>query len=294
MTRWPASAVAALALLVMPTAAADGPCDPGNLKGCGAVVHETANDFRGAIIVPGSEAANRAVASSGGCPGCEWYLVVDCDPNEPVDGSPVNCNAARCPDGTSYRVYLQRPGEANPRYLDTVCLTPERRIVTVDDLNADLERHLTALRPPEPEIAVQPDGRAVVGIPTYFVARGARTDRTTLDVVTAAGPARLRIEVAAGRYLWEFGDGARCETDGPGTPYDGGEPAERCAGQVAHVYRAARDATVTLRAIWRGTYSFDVGYGPVGPLPVPGDGVPGPVATRPVAVRPATARLVGR
>lgn len=283
----------AITISAAPVYASADPCK-GNLQSCGAATaDETEQEFRGAIIVPGSEAANRAVADSGGCPGCEWFLVVDCDPNEPATGSPVNCNAARCPDGTLYRVYLQRPGDASPRYLDTVCLTPTRRIVTVADLETDLERYLTALRPPAPEIAVQPDGRAVVGIPAYFVARGARTDRTTLDVTTAAGPARLLIEVAVGRYVWEFGDGARCETNEPGRPYDGGEPAERCDGQVAHAYAAARDATVTLRAVWHGTYSFDVGYGPVGPLPIPGDGVAGPVVTRTVDVRPATARLVG-
>ncbi|HVF04388.1 MAG TPA: hypothetical protein VNA20_06085 [Frankiaceae bacterium] len=260
------------------------------ITGCGTA---DGSEFRGAIIVPGSDAANREVARDGGCEGCIWILVVDCDPNEVDGGSLVNCNAARCPDGTMYRIYLQRPTDANPRYVDNVCLTPTRRIVTVAELNADMEKYLTALRPPATEIVVQPRARSVVGIPTYFVARGPDTDSTTLEVTTAAGPATLLIDVAASRYAWDFGDGTRCETDAAGTPYGGGEPAEQCGERVAHAYRTARDVAVTLRATWRGTYSFDVGFGPVGPLPIPGDGVPGPPATVTVDVRPARAQLVG-
>ena len=277
-------------------AATKDPCK-GNLQGCGAgTVVETTDAFRGAIIVPGSEAANREVARSGGCVGCEWYLVVDCDPNDPrapEHGSPVNCNAARCPDGTLYRVYVQRPGDPAPAYLDSVCLSATRRIVTVAELDADMERYLTALRPPEPAIRVQPARRAVVGLPTYFRADGPRTATRRLDVTTAAGPATLLIDVAASRYEWRFGDGARCETPSAGAPYDGGEASERCDDRVAHVYRTPQDATVTLRATWGGTYAFDVGYGPVGPLPIPGDGVAGPAVTRTVDVRPARAQLVG-
>ena len=286
-------AVAVVLAAGSPSARAADPCK-GNLQGCGAAtVGETADAFRGAIIVPGSDAANREVARGGGCDGCVWILVVDCDPNEVDGGSLVNCNAARCPDGTTYRIYLQRPGDAHPTYVDSVCLTPDRRIVTAAELDADMERYLTALRPPEPRIGAQPRDRAVVGIPTYFVARGPRTDSTTLDVTTAAGPATLLIDVAADGYEWDFGDGTRCATTAPGAPYAGGEPAERCDEQVAHAYRAARDVTVTLRATWRGTYSFDVGFGPVGPLAIPGDGVPSPPATATIGVRTARARLVG-
>lgn len=260
------------------------------MTGCAT---SSTEEFRGAIIVPGSDAANREVARGGGCDGCEWTLVVDCDRNEVGNPSNVNCNAARCPDGTTYRLYLQRPTDANPVFVDTICLTPTRRIVTVADLAADMERYLTDLRPPTPRIVVQPRGRAVTGLATYFAAEGPTTDATRLDVVTAAGPATLNITIEAGRFGWEFGDGARCETDAPGGPYDGGDPVERCDTRVAHVYRTAAPMPVTLRATWHGTYTFDVGYGPVGPLPVPGDGVAGPAATLEVTVREARAELVG-
>lgn len=266
----------------------------GNLKGCGAtVVTQTENDFKGTIIVPGSEAANREVARNGGCDGCDWTLVVDCDRNEVDSPTYVECAAARCPDGTTYRIYLQRPTDANPAYVDSVCLTPTRRIVTVDDLNADMARYLTELTPPATRIEVQPRSRAVTKLATYFAAAGADTDAQTLDVVTAAGPATLTIDVQVGRYAWDFGDGAACETTDAGGGYDGGEPAERCDDRVAHVYAAARDATVTLRTTWHGTYTFDVGYGPVGPLPIPGNGVETPPVTHAVQVRDATAQLVG-
>lgn len=283
----------AAASLPAVAAYAEDPC-LGDLKGCGAtVINETKGSFQGAIIVPGSEAANRAVARNGGCEGCDWTLVVDCDLNEHDSDTFVTCNPAACPDGTTYRIYLQRPTDANPAYVDSVCLSATRRIVTAADLDADMERYLKDLRPPEATIAVQPAERAVTGLATYFAATGPETGDATLNVTTAAGPATLRMDIVASRYAWTFGDGTRCETTSPGGRYDGGPATERCDDRVAHVYAAARDATVTLTATWGGTYTFDVGYGPVGPLAIPGDGVAGPAAARTVTVRNAGAQLVG-
>lgn len=266
------------------------PCGPAEIvTGCGT---QTGSDFRGVIIVPGSAAANRAVARSGGCEGCEWTLVVDCD-HYSGDPAYVHCNAAACPNGTTFRIYLQRPTDPNPVFLDNICLTATRRIVTAADLADDMDEYLKRLRPPAATISVQPEGRAVTGLATFFAAGGATSDTAELDVDTAAGPATLRIAIEAGRYTWDFGDGARCETAAPGGAYDGGEATERCDDRVAHVYAAPSEAAVMLRATWQGTYTFDVGYGPVGPLPIPGDGVAGPAATRMVTVRDARARLVG-
>lgn len=271
------------------SAAADAPCSAANLMtGCASA---SLQDFRGAIIVPGSDAANAAVARNGGCEGCDWTLVVDCDHRD----APANvvCNAARCPDGTVYRIYLQRPADPDPVYLDNVCLTATRRVVTAADLATDVERYLTNLTPPRTVIAVQPGGRSVTNLATYFRATGPTEDDTTLNVSTAAGPATLAIHITASRYVWRFGDGTTCGTTAPGAPYGGGEPHEECGESVAHVYTSAVDATVLLRATWRGTYTFDVGHGPVGPLTIPGNGVTGPEATRTVRVRDATAQLIG-
>jgi hypothetical protein len=260
------------------------------MTGCSSA---TVQDFRGTIIVPGSEAANRAVASSQGCDGCVWTLVVDCDRNSVDSPSYVTCNAARCPDGTAYRIYLQRPTDPDPGYLDTICLSPTRRIVTAADLAVDVERYLTRLRPPPTTIRVQPDGPAVVRLASYFLADGPASDAQTLDVVTAAGPVRLDMAIERGSYDWTFGDGGTCATTSAGKPYGGGGPVERCDDRVAHVYTTAATAMVTLRATWHGTYTFDVGYGAVGPVPIPGTGVAGPPATRTIAVREARAVLVG-
>jgi hypothetical protein len=283
-------AVVAGAVLSTPNAARAEECSIVHAQACAAA---TAKQFRGAIIVPGSEAANRAVARNGGCDGCDWTLVVDCDLNEHDSDSFVHCSPAKCPDGTTFRIYLQRPDDANPAYVDSICLTATRRIVTAADLASDMDRYLKDLRPPEATIAVQPAERAVTGLPAYFAAGGDTTGTATLDVTTAAGPVRLDMDIAASRYVWTFGDGARCETASPGGSYDGGEPTERCDDRVAHVYDAARTATVMLTARWSGTYTFDVGYGPVGPLDIPGNGVPGPAATRTIPVRDATAQLIG-
>jgi hypothetical protein len=272
--------------------AADDPCEL-NLQGCGAVeVGETRGDFRGAIYVPGSDAANAAVARSHGCEGCEWTLVLGCEQNTLQDPEYVHCNGARCPQGSLYRLYLQRPGDAAPDIVDVVCLTATQRIVTAADLSVDAQRYLRNLAPPAPGITVQPDGRALVRGGTFFTATGPSRDAATLTATTAAGPARLGIAIAPATYRWEFGDGAVCETALPGGPYDGDSRSERCDDRVAHLYERSGTPTVRLTVVWGGTYTFDAGFGPVGPLPIPGAGVAAPPVTRQIRVWEARAEHV--
>lgn len=289
---------AAVALLLLfaagPASADPRPCEIDAFT-CGAgTVETTEADFRGAIIVPGSEAANRAVATSGGCEGCEWTLVRRCDLNTPQDPALVNCMAARCPDGDAYRLYLRRPTDPAPVLLDTLCLGQTRRIVTAADLAVDVERHVKRLVPPAHAVVVEAPGYAVTRMPTFFTAKGPGSETTTLDVVTAAGPATLRIEVGPREYAWTFGDGAACTTAHPGGPWDGDRGGtERCDTRVAHVYESRGAHATTVTVTWGGTYTFDVGYGPVGPLAIPGDGVAAPQARRVVDVREGRAELVG-
>ncbi|HEX8002926.1 MAG TPA: hypothetical protein VF519_09565 [Mycobacteriales bacterium] len=276
----------------MAPALADQPCSAANfMTGCAA---STASQFEGAILVPGSEAANRAVAASGGCAGCEWTLVRECDLNTPHDPNYVNCLASRCPDGTAYRLYLKRPEDEAPVLLDTICVSEARRIVTAAELAVDVARHVKRLVPPTHTVVVERPGYAVTRLAAYFSASGPGNDTATLTANTAAGPARLDIDVGPREYAWSFGDGGTCRTANAGGAWDGDRTgAERCDTRVAHVYRATGDRVVTLTVTWGGTYTFDVGYGPVGPLAIPGDGVVAPVSTRTVAVREARAELVG-
>ena len=274
------------------TAAVATACDPGDVNDCGASVTPTKSDFRGAIIVPGSDAANAAVARAHGCDGCVWTLVLNCDRNITNDPEWVSCNAAHCPDGRLFRLYLQRPEDARPAYVDTICLSPSRRVVTATEVSVDAERYLTALVPPASTIAVQPDNRAVTRLPTFVYALGPARDSRTLAVDTAAGPARLTIDIAPREYRWTFGDGAICTTPGPGGPYDG-TATERCDDRVAHAYASAGRYAVSLSVVWGGTFSFDVGFGPIGPRAIPGAGVAAPLATRLIVVRDARAVLVG-
>lgn len=275
-------------------AQAPNPCEVTALT-CGAgTVAATEADFVGAIVVPGSAAANGEVARSGGCEGCEWTLVLRCDLNTPADPAAVNCLGAQCPEGTAYRLYLRRPGDAMPVLLDTVCIGRSERIVTAAELAADVERHVKRLAPPAHAVLVEKPGYAVMRLPAFFSANGPGSETTTLDVATAAGPATLRIEVGPREYAWTFGDGATCVTTEPGGPWDGDRSgAERCDDRVAHVYDTPGDTEVTLRVTWGGTYTFDVGYGPVGPLAIPGDGVAGPDARLAVPVHEGRAELVG-
>lgn len=254
----------------------------------------TAEDFRGAIIVPGSDEANRIVARANGCEGCVWTLVPDCDRNAVSGPAYVNCTMTRCPEGTLFRLYLQRDARAEPAYVDTICISRTQRVVTPAMLGFDAERHLTRLAPPVTTIAVQPEHRAIVGLATYFIASGPATDTTTIDVTTAAGVrARLDIGIQRSSYRWDFGDGASCVTEFPGGTYAGGPADERCDDRVAHVYRITGPTDVQLRATWSGTYTFDVGFGHVGPLPVPGNGVTGPAETRSITISEARAELIG-
>ena len=274
---------------------ASNPCEVTALT-CGAGhVEATAAHFEGAIVVPGSEAANRVVAQSGGCDGCEWTLVRRCDLNTPEDPGQANCLGARCPgDGLAYRLYLKRPEDAAPVLLDTICIGESRRIVTAAELAIDVERHVTRLVPPPHAVRVERPGYAVVRMPAFLSAAGPRAETSTLDVDTPAGRARLRIEVGPRTYVWTFGDGGTCETESAGGPWDGDRSrAERCDTRVAHVYAEQGEAAVTLAVTWGGTYTFDVGYGPVGPLAVPGDGVRAAAVGAVVPVREARAVLVG-
>lgn len=284
----------AIGMAGMPSAQADPPDCAGEMLGCGTGVVATKADFVGAIVVPGSAAANQAVAGSGGCEGCEWTLVLRCDLNTPADPAAVNCMGSRCPEGTAYRLYLKRPGDATPVLLDTICLGGAERIVTAAELAADVERHLTRLVPPAHSVVVERPGYAVVRLPAFFTAAGPGAQTRTLQVATAAGPATLNIEVGPREYAWTFGDGRGCTTTSAGGAWDGDRSrAERCDDRVAHVYDTTGQVEVTLRATWGGTYTFDVGYGPVGPLAVPGDGVAGPTARRVVPVYEGRAELVG-
>lgn len=289
-----------LALLVASlTFASPALAEPSPCKGvaitCGTQVTQGERHFEGAIIVPGSDEANRAVAVSGGCEGCEWTLVRRCDLNTPGDPNLVNCMAARCVDGDAYRLYLRRPTDAVPVLLDTICLGEARRIVTAADLAVDVERHLKRLVPPRHEVRVEAPGYVVTRMPAYVTAAGPGTETATLDVATAAGPARLTIEVGPREYAWTFGDGGACTTASPGGPWDGDRGgAERCDSRVAHVYTLDGPHTTTVTVTWGGTYTFDVGFGAVGPLAIPGDGVAAPVATRVVDVREGRAELIGQ
>lgn len=290
-------AVAAITLVAGAPVRAEGPrpCEIDAFT-CGAgSVETTESHFEGAIVVPGSQAANREVARSGGCEGCEWTLVRRCDLNTPADPGQANCLGARCDDGgVAYRLYLRRPEDVAPVLLDTICVSESRRIVTAAELAVDVERHVTRLVPPRHTIRVERPGYAVVRVPVFLSAAGPATESTTLDVDTPAGRARLRIEVGARRYAWTFGDGGGCETGSAGGPWDGDRTGEeRCDTRVAHGYAAPGDAAVTLAVTWAGMYTFDVGYGAVGPLAVPGEGVRAPEVRAVVPVREARAVLVG-
>jgi hypothetical protein len=60
------------------------------------------------------------------------------------------------------------------------------------------------------------------------------------------------------RWTWDFGDGARLETDSPGAAYP--------SGVIRHVYRTSGSRMARVEATWSGTFEVDG----LGPYPVTG------------------------
>ena len=270
---------------------ADPSCDPTRIFACG---QERQDHYEGVLHIPGAGEVNAEVARGGGCVGCEWTLVLGCPQNDLEDPDYANCMAARCPGGTKFMVYLLRPPAANFRYVETVCLTPRTPVLTLEDLHREAQRHLGQLRPPVTSIKAQPSARSVVNLPTYFIAEGPQRAEQPITATTPGGvPLTLTLLVAPDHYTWEFGDGAVCQTTGRGASYPGGTPSEECGERVAHAFRAAGQLTTTLTTTWAGSYTFDAGFGAVGPFAIPGTGVAGPPQSLAVLVREARAELVG-
>jgi hypothetical protein len=108
-------------------------------------------------------------------------------------------------------------------------------------------------RAPQAAFAIQPKDMALVQLPVIVHAispdgRGL-TESIEFDV-TQPVPGHLE---AHPTYEWDFGEGF--SAIGVGIAYDGTSPRERPDYYVSHAYTAPGRATVTLRVLWRATFT---------------------------------------
>lgn len=110
---------------------------------------------------------------------------------------------------------------------------PATPAVTITDL--------ASFRPHAPGISMQPQGWALVGLPTNFVAHA------EAHIVTGSlfgAPAEVRFRPTG--YHWNYGDGSTRRTEQPGLPWSQMRIPEFTDTATSHAYAAAGRYVVTL------------------------------------------------
>lgn len=205
----------------------------------------------GGLILPGSvdDATRREVAS---CPECRWRLTspcVDSDLGNAFDGQqPCRSVTLRCPRGRLMRTWFD-PGTGTWRDLGPICLGEQ--VHTVASLGREVREEVRRQLPPLMPASLPARG-VVTQVPTIFASGQQLGPVTWTD--TVAGH-RVRV-TATPRWVWEFGDGARMETDQSGVL--------AADGPIRHVYRRPGTALVTCRVVWTAAFALDgIGSFPV-------------------------------
>jgi hypothetical protein len=221
-------------------------------------------DFHGLIAVDGQPDVLDLAAHSGtqpGCGDCSWTLVIACVLDTPVDPhNQINCAGAaggqRCRRSqTAYRLYLTTKATANQLVM-TLCLGSPRDVIPVgDQAQADVERYLKDVVPPQMRVTVQPPNGVLSNLPAYFQAQEPANQPQPFG-----GPQVTEtITITPAQYTWDWGDGtAPLETDDPGGPYPD--------GNVTHTYDRAAHVTVALTTEWSATYTITVAGQTFGPF----------------------------
>jgi len=141
-------------------------------------------------------------------------------------------------------------------------------------------------RVPSPVVMAAPSGRALVQLESLFWVDTARS----VDL-GSAGLAGHQVSMTASveSVAWDFGDGARGSSAGPGRPFtkDSHCGQKQCPGWFGHTYTATGSVVVTARVSWSASYRVDGGSAQV----ISGTVVGSP-ATMSVVVKQARAVLV--
>lgn len=202
----------------------------------------------GGLLLPGGvDSGTRREAA--GCPDCRWRLT---DPCSEIGGPCLAVTRGCAQLAYLLRLRLSADGGATWSDRGLVCIPPSGPM-TVADVAGGLQRRFERL---VPDLAPrqQPSQGVVTRIPVNFISghpSGLASSRH--DVL--GHPVILHPTV---RWVWDFGDGARLETDSPGTAYP--------KGTIRHAYRTAGSRCARVEAVWSGTFEVDG----LGPFPVAG------------------------
>jgi len=219
----------------------------------------------------------RATASNADCVNCEWTISPACFVDGPAEASMCagGANGCAAAGDIRYRVYLRIP-PAPWQLVDTVCLGPGERPVSVADIGAAVrERVVNYL--PDAAPSFQPVSGGLVNLPTIFAAGEPGSIRTEeFDVLG------FRVVVTAtARWEWTFDRGVTEAFTEPGGAYP-----DR---SVSYTYAGSGPRTVSVTTYWEAEFTVDGD----GPFAVPGGEISKTAAPLDVPVRQAGSELVG-
>lgn len=262
--------VAALVLVGVLSAGRPAPAaadDCGDLPvsvSCGTSADPESGSFHGLIGVTGQDWVLSLASHSGdtaGCGDCVWTIALDCPLTAPGNpDSSVGCGGfsagSRCPaDELPFNLYLTTATVVN-ELVGLICLGGRSHIVLVGaDAEADVERYLQDVRPPELLIHRRPHGPTLTGLPTYFSA--SVPVEATRPVGFGSSTVSESITLDPRQVDWAWGDGSS----------SGWLPSEETA---EHRYLSGGVQLGTLTTRWGATYTATFEGRTVGPFTATG------------------------
>lgn len=202
------------------------------------------------ILPPGVSEGDRSTLSH--CEGCSWRVTTPCvvDPK-----SDAHCRAivgACAADDKLIRLWF-KPAEGE--WLDRGLICVEHTtVVPVREAQTQVRQRVEHAVPRGTPFCL-PNHQPITQIPLRCSSGSDGAARSWTD--TLAG---ISVNVSARpHWVWDFGSGARFETDSPGGVYP--------HTAVAHTYRTPGARTVGLTTIWSGEYTMD-GLGPFPLAPI--------------------------
>ncbi len=149
--------------------------------------------------------------------------------------------------------------------------TPAAPVIDYVDLQRTAETVVASVAPAAPQVAVQPDGRALVNT-AVVVFVGTPGGAISDSAVNPASGRTITVNLSAPSYTWSFGDGTE-RSGGPGRRYRGGDVAPEGSGSpyVSHTYRRAGGYAVSVTATYDVSYTVEgLGTFDLPDLPVTG------------------------
>lgn len=198
----------------------------------------------------------------------------------------IYCRAETPCDATElWHVVVRHVPGQEPVLVGDTCL--DAATPPVPQITDAVTRHLTdSLVPTDVRVAVTPGSTVLITAPTLFRAVTSVPLAPVSKEFFAAGyPVTVTAEPTA--FIWDFGDGTRLTTRGPGAAYQPGDDL-RDDRFVVHRYDEAASRQVRLTVEWTGSYELaGVGTVPAGTV----ERVAAPITVR---VAEARTELVDR